>query len=42
VGCVWELAVVDFERRAWLEDVLVNPGDPDLDRYLTRRFSAEV
>ena len=41
-GCVWELAVVDFERRAWLEDVLANPGGPDIDRYLTRRFSAEV
>ncbi len=41
-GCVWELSVVDFERRAWLEDVLTNPGGPDLDRYLTRRFGAEV
>ena len=41
-GCVWELAVVDFERRAWLEDVLTNPRGPDVDRYLTRRFSAEV
>jgi hypothetical protein len=41
-GCVWELSVVDFERRAWLEDVLANPGGPDIDRYLTRRFSAEV
>ena len=41
-GCVWELSVVDFERRAWLEDVLANPRGPDIDRYLTRRFSAEV
>ena len=41
-GCVWELSVVDFERRAWLEDVLANPGGPDIDRYLTRRFSADV
>jgi hypothetical protein len=41
-GCVWELSVVDFERRAWMEDVLANPNGPDLDRYLTRQFSADV
>jgi hypothetical protein len=34
VGCVWELEVIDFERRAWLEDVLKND---DLDGYLARR-----
>jgi hypothetical protein len=22
MACVWELEVIDFERRAWLEDVL--------------------
>jgi hypothetical protein len=31
ISCVWELEVIDFERRAWLEDVLKN-DDPD--RYL--------
>lgn len=41
-GCVWELSVVDFERRAWMEDVLANPAGPDIDRYLAREFSAEV
>ena len=40
-GCVYELGVVDFERRAWLEDVLANPAGPDLDLYLGRRFDAE-
>jgi hypothetical protein len=35
-GCVWELAVVDFERRAWLEDVLANADGPDLEGYLGR------
>jgi hypothetical protein len=33
MACVWELEVIDFERRAWLEDVLV--GD-DVDAYLER------
>ncbi len=33
MACVWELEVIDFERRAWLEDVLI--GD-DVDGYLDR------
>jgi hypothetical protein len=33
MACVWELEVIDFERRAWLEDVLI--GD-DVDAYLER------
>ena len=41
-GCVWELDVVDFERRAWREDVLANPSGPDLERYLERRFAADL
>jgi len=41
-GCVWELSVLDFERRAWIEDVLANPHGPDIDRYLSRQFNADV
>jgi hypothetical protein len=33
LACVWELEVIDFERRAWLEDVL---KDGDVERYLER------
>jgi hypothetical protein len=33
MSCVWELEVIDFERRAWLEDVL---NDGDVDAYLER------
>ena len=42
IGCVWELAVTDFERRAWLEHVLACEGGPDLDAYLAARFEGEV
>jgi hypothetical protein len=42
IGCVWELAVVDFERRAWLRHVLANPTGPDVDAYLDARFEADV
>src|SRR5579862_148550 len=41
-GCVWELGIIDFERRAWLEDVLANPAGPDIDRYLSRALNADV
>jgi hypothetical protein len=41
-GCVWELAIVDFERRAWLVDVLAGPNGPDLERYLERRLFEDV
>ena len=33
LACVWELEVIDFERRAWLRDVL---QDDDEQRYLAR------
>ena len=33
LACVWELEVLDFERRAWLEDVLKND---DVEAYLSR------
>ena len=33
LACVWELDVIDFERRAWLHDVL---EDGDLEAYLGR------
>jgi hypothetical protein len=33
MACVWELEVIDFERRAWLRDVL---QDGDLAAYLER------
>jgi hypothetical protein len=42
IGCVWELAVVDFERRAWLRHVLARPGGPDTDAYLRAHFEDRV
>jgi hypothetical protein len=33
MSCVWELEVIDFERRAWLADVLI---EGDVDAYLER------
>jgi hypothetical protein len=41
-GCVWEMSVLDFERRAWMADVLATPDGPDIERYLSRRFDADI
>jgi methylmalonyl-CoA/ethylmalonyl-CoA epimerase len=38
-ACVWDLAVVNFERDAWVETML--GSRPDVDAYLARTFSAE-
>jgi hypothetical protein len=41
-GCVYELGIIDFERRAWIEDVLANPAGSDVDRYLDRHLDADI
>ncbi len=41
-GCVWEMAAIDYERRAWIEDILANPSGPDVERYLDRHFDGDV
>lgn len=41
-ACVWDLAVIDFERRAWQELVVKQAGAPDLGTYLARRFEETV
>jgi hypothetical protein len=41
-GCVWELGIVEFERLAWIADVIGNPDGPDLDQYMRRRFDGMI
>jgi hypothetical protein len=36
VGCVWELAVLEHERAAWVRHMLT-PAEPDLAAYLADR-----
>ena len=36
MACVWELVVIDFERRAWIDTVLQHKGNRDL--YLGTRL----
>ena len=41
-GCVWELAVIDHERRAWTRTVLKAEAKADLDAYMAAVLSAKV
>lgn len=42
IGCVWELAVVDFERRAWLTHILSPSEGPDVAAYLNEELHTDV
>jgi len=42
IACVWDLAVIGFERQAWIECVLANPNGPDFEAYLARPLNADV
>jgi hypothetical protein len=40
-ACVWDLALIGFERDAWVETVLAAPT-PDIERYLQFRLNATI
>lgn len=39
--CVWELEVVDFERKMWIEHILKKAETPDFAGYLNEKLSGE-
>lgn len=41
-ACVWDLAVIGFERQAWISSVLVDPVESGLDAYLACWFEGSV
>ncbi len=42
VACVWDLTVIDFERRAWHDLVVKRVDAPDVEAYLARRLDETV
>lgn len=42
MACVWDLAVLQFERDAWVDTVLKRGGAGGFEGYLERRMDAEV
>jgi hypothetical protein len=41
LACVWDLALIAFEREAWINTALKLPS-PELDRYLGQTMNAAV
>jgi hypothetical protein len=41
-GCIWDLAVIDFERRAWVATMLLDPRHANPEAYLACRFDSAV
>ncbi len=42
MACVWELAVISFERVMWVEYILKKADKPDFTGYLQKYLSKEV
>ena len=41
-ACTWDLAVIAFERDAWVREVLAKDNDPALEIYLDAWLRADV
>lgn len=41
LACVWELSVVDWERKAWINTVLRHPEDAETDRYIQALYPSD-
>jgi hypothetical protein len=41
-ACVWDLAVIDFERRAWHELIVKRADAPDVEGYVARHMQELV
>lgn len=39
--CVWELEVINFERKMWIEHILKKAENPDFAGYLNEKMSGE-
>lgn len=40
--CIWELEVIQHERKAWMKYILQSPHSPDYESYLAARYSGEI
>ncbi len=42
VTCVWESAVIWFERNAWVKHVLMKNNQPDFDSYFNEQLNDDI
>lgn len=40
--CVWELEVIDHERRAWIKHFLKKANQPDLEAYFLEQYNGSI
>jgi hypothetical protein len=41
-ACVWDAALLSFERQAWVDTMLNNPNGPDPEEYLQTQMNQDV
>ena len=41
MACVWELEVIEFERKTWIDYILKKANKPDFAGYLNQRLNGE-
>ena len=41
MACVWELEIIDFERKMWIEYILKKVENPDFAGYLNQQLNGE-
>ena len=37
--CVWDALIHNFERNSWVENILKNPDEPEIDKYMNSKFT---
>ncbi|NNK80245.1 MAG: hypothetical protein HKO93_02020, partial [Flavobacteriales bacterium] len=40
--CIWELEVIDFERKLWIEHILKRQDSPEIEAYLAKSYNGSV
>ncbi|WP_416150753.1 isochorismatase [Salipaludibacillus sp. HK11] len=41
-ACVWELRIINFERNAWVEHILLNDQDVNINNYLKDALNEDI
>lgn len=41
-ACVWDAALIAYERQAWVDTVLKNPNGLSIEAYLSMRMNEDV
>ncbi len=42
ITCVWEMAILWFERNLWIKYVMKKPKNPDFKTYLSKHLNADI